>query len=100
MTDEVVAGLPVLTLKERQLLHSVFNVRYDDASRKGVLTKEEWAKLKIELSSIRDNLTGSNQLQTVQLQRALTIYNKNYETMTNAQSKIYSLLKDVAANIK
>ncbi|MDP0588494.1 MAG: hypothetical protein QS748_04615 [Candidatus Endonucleobacter bathymodioli] len=61
----------------------------------GNITKETWTQLKRELTLARDNLTGSNQLQTVLLQSALTRYNQNYDAMTNLENKIFALLKEI-----
>ncbi len=66
----------------------------------GPLTPDQWKTLKDQLTATRDNLTGSNQLQTVQLQSALTRYNQNYDAMSNSQNKIYTLLKDILGNLK
>lgn len=66
----------------------------------GSLSEAGWNTLKNQLIAARDNLTGSNQLQTVQLQSALTRYNQNYDAMSNSQNKIYTLLKDILNNIK
>lgn len=91
---------PVLTKKERDLLTEILRIPYSDASGVGNLTPEEWVELKQSLINARDNLNGSSQLQTVQLQRAMQTYNQNYEAMSNAQQKIYSLLRDIISNVK
>ncbi|MDB2384620.1 hypothetical protein N9V90_02145 [Endozoicomonas sp.] len=64
------------------------------------MTAEAWQSLKSELTLVRDNLTGSNQLQTVKLQSALTRYNQNFDAMSNSQNKLYTLLKDILGNLK
>ncbi|WP_422474356.1 hypothetical protein [Endozoicomonas sp. ALB032] len=99
-TNEVTGGMPALTQEERDVLSNLLKINYTDASGKGQLTPEEWASLKTSLNAAKENLTGSNQLQTVQLQRAMTTYNQNFDTMSNSQSKIYTLLKDIISNSK
>ena len=99
-TAEYTGTTPFLTQKEKELLSSVLRVTYPDASGSGQLTPEEWATLKKSLINARDNLNGSSQIQTVQLQRAMQTYNQNYEAMSNAQQKIYSLLRDIISNVK
>lgn len=98
--DEYAEGIPTLTPEEIDVLHNALNISYEDASGSGRLTPEEWSKLKSSLQAAKDNLTSSNQLQTVELQRALTTFNQNYDAMSNAQSRIYSLLKDIINNVK
>ncbi len=98
--NEVSGGLPVLTQEEMNILNNLLKINFQDASGAGMLTPEEWAALKESLEAARENLTGSNQLQTVQLQRALTTHNQNYDVMSNSQNKIYSLLKDIINNVK
>ena len=71
-----------------------------DIDLSGSLTEATWKDLKDQLTLSRDNLTGSNQLQTVQLQSALTRYNQNFDAMSNSQNKIYALLKDILGNLK
>ena len=98
--NEYAGGSPVLTQEEMDILSKQLKITYSDASGVGNLTPEEWAALKSSLEAAKNNLTGSNQLQTVQLQRALTTYNQNFDAMSNAQSRIYTLLKDLINNIK
>ena len=98
--DEYSGTTPLLTQKETDLLTKVLKIPYADASSNGQLTPEEWVDLKESLINARDNLNGNSQLQTVQLQRAMQTYNQNYEAMSNAQQKIYSLLRDIISNIK
>lgn len=99
-TNEVTGGMPALTKEERDILSNLLKINYTDASGKGQLTPEEWASLKTSLNAAKENLTGSNQLQTVQLQRAMATYNQNYDAISNSQNKIYSLLKDIINNSK
>ena len=98
--NEYAGASPALTQAEIDIITKQLKINYTDASGTGNLTPEEWGALKKHLESAKDNLTSSNQLQTVQLQRALTTYNQNYDAMSNAQSRIYSLLKDVINNVK
>lgn len=98
--NEFDSTTPFLTQKEKDLLGNVLRITYPDASNTGHLTPEEWVALKQSLINARDNLNGNNQLQTVQLQRAMQTYNQNYEAMSNAQQKIYSLLRDIISNVK
>ena len=98
--DEYSGTTPLLTQKEIDLLTKILKIPYADASSNGQLTPEEWVDLKESLINARDNLNGNSQLQTVQLQRAMQTYNQNYEAMSNAQQKIYSLLRDIISNIK
>ena len=98
--NEYAGGSPALTQEEINILSNQLKITYTDASGTGNLTPEEWSALKASLEAVKDNLTGSNQLQTVQLQRALTTYNQNFDAMSNAQSRIYTLLKDLINNIK
>ena len=100
LTNEYNGGSPVLTQQEITILTNVLKVTYVDASGIGQLTPEEWRQLKTTMEAAKENLTGSNQLQTVQLQRAMSIYNQNFDTMTNSQSRIYNLLRDIVNNIK
>ena len=90
----------MLTQKETELLTKILKISYADSSSNGQLTPEEWVDLKESLINARDNLNGNSQLQTVQLQRAMQTYNQNYDAMSNAQQKIYSLLRDTISNIK
>ena len=99
-TDEYSGTTPMLTQKETELLTKILKIPYADASSNGQLTPEEWVDLKQSLINARDNLNGNSQLQTVQLQRAMQTYNQNYDAMSNAQQKIYSLLRDIISNIK
>lgn len=99
-SDEFDGTTPFMTEKEKELLSNVLRITYPDASGNGKLTPEEWVTLKKSLINARDNLNGSSQLQTVQLQRAMQTYNQNYEAMSNAQQKIYSLLRDIISNVK
>lgn len=99
-TNEYAGGAPVLTREERDVLANQLSITYTDVSGTGNLTPEEWTALKARLEAAKENLTGSNQLQTVQLQRALTTYNQNFDAMSNAQSRIYTLLKDLINNVK
>ncbi|OED46068.1 hypothetical protein ACH42_04255 [Endozoicomonas sp. (ex Bugula neritina AB1)] len=98
--EEHAGGIPTLTPEEIDVLKNKLNITYSDASGTGNLTPEEWNKLRPSLLAAKDNLTSSNQLQTVELQRALTTFNQNFDAMSNAQSRIYSLLKDIVNNIK
>ncbi|WP_419535222.1 hypothetical protein [Endozoicomonas sp.] len=100
LTAEFTGSIPFMTQKEIDLLTEELRITYGDASGTGQLTQEEWVALKESLINARDNLNGSSQLQTVQLQRAMTTYNQNYEAMSNAQQKIYSLLRDIISNVK
>ena len=99
-TEEYSGTTPLLTQKETELLTKILKIPYADASSNGQLTPEEWVDLKQSLINARDNLNGNSQLQTVQLQRAMQTYNQNYDAMSNAQQKIYSLLRDIISNIK
>ena len=87
----------ILTDEQKHFINNQLNI---DIDLSVPLTPEIWTSLKSELFLVRDNLTGSNQLQTVQLQSALTRYNQNYDAMSNSQNKIYTLLKDILANLK
>ena len=100
ISNEYSGGAPALTQAEMDTLTNVLKITVDDASGKGNLTPEEWALLKNHLEAAKENLTGSNQLQTVQLQRAMLTYNQNYDAMSNSENKIYSLLRDIVNNIK
>lgn len=100
LNNEFSGSIPFLTQKEIDLLTNELRITYSDASGTGNLTPEEWSSLKSSLMTARDNLTSNTQLQTVQLQRAMQSYNQNYDAMSNAQSKIYNLLKDIVANFK
>ncbi|UYM17176.1 hypothetical protein [Endozoicomonas euniceicola] len=103
---------PSLTKAEKDILANILkiSIKKDDgkgnlvaqdwATIRGDLTPQEWATLKADLQVAKENLTGSNQLQTVQLQRAMQSHNQNYDAMSNSQSRIYSLLKDIISNIK
>ncbi len=99
-SDEYSGTSPLLTQKEIDLLTKILKIPYADASNNGQLTPEEWVDLKESLINARDNLNGNSQLQTVQLQRAMQTYNQNYEAMSNAQQKIYSLLRDIMSNMR
>ncbi|PJE80399.1 hypothetical protein CI610_00631 [invertebrate metagenome] len=88
-----------LTQEERDMLAKVLKVTYSDASGTGNLTGEEWESLQKSLEAARNNLTGSNQLQATQLQRALTSHNQNYDAISNSLSRIYTLLKDIVARM-
>lgn len=98
--NEVNGGSPVLTQEEINILNNVLKINFSDASGTGNLTPEEWDGLRSGLNAAKENLTGSNQLQTVQLQRAMATYNQNFDAMSNAQNKIYSLLRDIINNTK
>ncbi|MDD7805091.1 MAG: hypothetical protein PUP46_05930 [Endozoicomonas sp. (ex Botrylloides leachii)] len=87
----------VLTDEQKHFINNQLDI---DIDLSAPLTAEIWENLKPELILARDNLTGSNQLQTVQLQSALTRYNQNYDAMSNSHNKIYTLLKDILANFK
>ena len=100
LMNEYSGGAPVLNTEERTLLAETLKISYVDASGTGNLTPDEWAKLKTSLLNAKDNLTSSNQLQTVQLQRAMATYNQNYDAMSNSQNKIYTLLRDIINNVK
>ncbi|KEI72716.1 hypothetical protein [Endozoicomonas elysicola] len=100
LANEFTGSIPFMTQKEIDLLTEELRISYVDASGTGSLTQQEWKDLKQDLINARDNLNGNNQLQTVQLQRAMQTYNQNYEAMSNAQQKIYSLLKDIISNVK
>ncbi|USE35385.1 hypothetical protein [Endozoicomonas sp. SCSIO W0465] len=99
-SNEFDSTTPFLTQKEKELLGNILRITYPDASGNGLLNPEEWGALKKSLINARDNLNGNSQLQTVQLQRAMQTYNQNYEAMSNAQQKIYSLLRDIISNVK
>ena len=99
-TTEYASGIPVITAAEKDIITRLLKITYSDTSGTGNLTPEEWAALKTDLEKAKNNLTGSNQLQTIQLQRALTTYSQNYDAMSNAESKIYNLLKDMISNLK
>ena len=60
-----------MTDKERELLTDILQIPFADASGTGALTQEEWQALKESLINARNNLNGSTQLQSVQLQRAM-----------------------------
>ena len=98
--NEFSGSTPILTQSEMDILSNQLRINYEDASGSGHLTPEEWGALKVHLESAKQNLTSSNQLQTVELQRALTTHNQNYDAMSNSQSRIYSLLKDIINNVK
>lgn len=98
--NEFSGTTPFLTQKEKDLLTKILKIPYGDASGVGQLTPQEWSQLKENLINARDNLNGNSQLQTVQLQRAMQTYNQNYDAMSNAQQKIYSLLKDIVSNMR
>nr|MDT0251111.1 hypothetical protein [Endozoicomonas sp.] len=100
IANEYAATSPFLTQKEIDLLTQELKMSFSDASGTGHLTPEEWSALKENLVNVRDNLNGNSQLQTVQLQRAMLTYNQNFDAMSNAQQKIYSLLRDIISNIK
>ena len=113
LANEFSGGTPVLTKGEIDILANMLkiSIKTQDSTGKlvakdwstivdGALTPQEWGFLKTDLLSAKENLTGSNQLQTVQLQRALTTHNQNFDAMSNAENKIYSLLRDIANNIK
>ncbi|WP_066017058.1 hypothetical protein [Endozoicomonas atrinae] len=100
LTNEFSGSIPFMTQKEIDLLTEELRISFSDASGTGNLTQEEWVALKDSLINARDNLNGNNQLQTVQLQRAMQTYNQNYEAMSNSQQKIYSLLRDIISNVK
>ena len=87
----------ILTDEQKHFINNQLNI---DINLTGALTTSLWSELKSQLILARDNLTGSNQLQTVQLQSALTRYNQNYDAMSNTQNKIYTLLKDMLSNLK
>ncbi|MCW7551424.1 hypothetical protein NX722_01955 [Endozoicomonas gorgoniicola] len=103
---------PTLTEAEKDILANVLkiSIKKDDgkgnlvaqdwATIRGDLTPQEWGFLKTDLLAAKENLTGSNQLQTVQLQRAMQSHNQNYDAMSNAENRIYSLLRDIVNNIK
>ncbi|WP_422450314.1 MULTISPECIES: hypothetical protein [unclassified Endozoicomonas] len=100
INDEFSGTTPFMTQKEKELLANILRITYPDASGSGRLTPEEWVTLKKSLINARDNLNGNSQIQTVQLQRAMQTYNQNFEAMSNAQQKIYSLLRDIISNVK
>ena len=97
---EKTGGAPTMTQKEIELLNNILKIPYKDDSGLGQLTPSEWSALKASLINSRDHLTANSQLQTVQLQRAMKTYNQNFEAMSNAQQKIYSLLRDILSNLK
>lgn len=99
-SNEFKSGVPILTSAEIDIITNQLKISYPDASGVGNLTSQEWATLKNSLETAKGNLTGSNQLQTVELQRALTVHNQNFDTLSNSQSKIYNLLRDIMNNIK
>ncbi|WP_257265990.1 hypothetical protein [Endozoicomonas sp. ONNA2] len=100
INDEFNGTTPFMTQKEKELLTNILRITYPDASGSGRLTPEEWVNLKKSLINARDNLNGNSQIQTVQLQRAMQTYNQNFDAMSNAQQKIYSLLRDIISNVK
>ncbi|MGI9273607.1 MAG: hypothetical protein ACR2PT_01940 [Endozoicomonas sp.] len=100
LANEYNGGSPVLTQQEITMLSNVLKSPYADASGTGMLTPEEWGQLKTSMEAAKENLSGSNQLQTVQLQRAMSTHNQNFDAMTNSQSRIYNLLRDIVNNIK
>ena len=100
VNNEVTGGTPALTQAEQNILSNVLKINFNDASGTGNLTPEEWGSLRSSLNNAKENLTGSNQLQAVQLQRAMQTYNQNYDAMSNSQNKIYSLLRDIINNVK
>ncbi|WP_263322313.1 DUF1521 domain-containing protein [Endozoicomonas sp. Mp262] len=93
-------GIASGTLTEDQKTFIRDKLKITNINLDGTLSDETWNALKSQLIAARDNLTGSNQLQTVQLQSALTRYNQNYDAMSNSQNKIYALLKDILGNLK
>ncbi len=93
-------GFKILTPDEIDILKNTLKISYSDASGTGTLTPEEWGQLVSNLQGVKDNLTSSNQLQTVELQRALNSFNQNFDAMSNAQNRIYSLLKDINSNLR
>ena len=112
INNEYSGVTPTLTEAEKDILANVLkiSIKKDDgkgnlvaqdwATIRGDLTPQEWGFLKTDLLAAKENLTGSNQLQTVQLQRAMQSHNQNYDAMSNAENRIYSLLKDIVNNIK
>ena len=104
LNEETEAGAPdpdiFMNVKEKELLTDILQIPFTDASGIGLLSLEEWQTLKDSLINARNNLNGSSQLQTVQLQRAMLVYNQNYEALSNSQQKIYNLLKDITSNMK
>ncbi|WP_194842482.1 hypothetical protein [Endozoicomonas sp. OPT23] len=100
LANEYSGGAPVLSAEERNILAQDLKITYTDVSGNGNLTPDEWGKLKSSLLNAKENLTSNNQLQTVQLQRAMATYNQNYDAMSNSQNKIYSLLRDIINNVK
>ena len=100
INNEYSGGAPALTQAELDTLTNVLKINVEDSSGEGNLTPEEWALLKNDLNAAKENLTGSNQLQTVQLQRAMLSHNQNYDAMSNSENKIYSLLRDIMNNLK
>ncbi|WP_330925378.1 hypothetical protein [Candidatus Sororendozoicomonas aggregata] len=89
-------GNGILTAEQEAFIRGQLNI---DIDLPEPMTTQAWNTLKSELTLVRDNLTGSNQLQTVLLQSALTTYNQNYDAMSNTQNKIYTLLKDIIGKV-
>ncbi|MDB2384614.1 hypothetical protein N9V90_02115 [Endozoicomonas sp.] len=87
----------ILTAEQRAFIANQLDI---NLTLPNPMTAEAWQSLKSELTLVRDNLTGSNQLQTVKLQSALTRYNQNFDAMSNSQNKLYTLLKDILGNLK
>ncbi|MET4693404.1 hypothetical protein [Endozoicomonas lisbonensis] len=112
LNNEYSGVTPSLTKEEKDILANILkiSIKKDDgkgnlvaqdwATIRGDLTPQEWGFLKTDLLAAKENLTGSNQLQTVQLQRAMQSHNQNYDAMSNAENRIYSLLRDIVNNIK
>ena len=100
VNEEYQGGVPALTQEEMDILTNVLKITVEDSSGTGNLTPQDWSILKGHLEAAKQNLTGSNQLQTVQLQRALQTHNQNFDAMSNAENRIYSLLRDIVNNVK
>ncbi|MDP0563128.1 MAG: hypothetical protein QS721_12715 [Candidatus Endonucleobacter sp. (ex Gigantidas childressi)] len=86
----------VISAEQKDFIKNNLNI---DIDLTGNITSETWKRLKDELILGRDNLTGSNQLQAVLLQRGLTRYNQNYDAMTNIENKVHTLLKEILNRI-
>ena len=98
ITNEFNGSVPFMTRKELDVLRDL-NVNFSDASGRGQLTQNEWTALRNSLTNVRDNLTSSSQIQTVRLQRAMQTYTQNFDAMSNAQQRIYNLLRDIVNNV-
>lgn len=98
--DDQFITMPFLTEQEIKLLREELNISYVDASLRGELTVKEWEALVRDVTIARDNLNGTSQLQTIQLQRAMQTFTQNNEQLSNFQQRLYSLLRDMLSNMR